>query len=393
MSARDPAGTQDAALRFVFAAARHRLTVTHAAQLCDAAAEVSDWAAAVAAAESHRVVPFVARNITAHAQTVVPGHAQQAFAGAAAAVAARALQATAELARLMRAFGDAGLPVLPYKGPALAVAAYGDPGSRASADLDLVVHSRDYAAARRVLLEAGYRSSHGLSDAQERTLYSAFGHAPFVRERAPAAPFVELHWRFAGPRFRWNPVLDAILTRAEPLVLGGVQMPGCAADDHLLLALLHGTRHLWCDLEWVVAVDALLARPGVNVGTILARATDVGGRRAALVGLAVAHEVLGTPLPDAVAAMMQGDRRVAGLAATATRMLNGSAGPAAGSNAFARAFHLACLDSARDRARYVLAAALLPSPRELEVVRLPSALTPLYYPIRLARLLTRTRAT
>ena len=49
-------------------------------------------------------------------------------------------------------------------------------------------------------------------------------------------------------------------------------------------------------------------------------------------------------------------------------------------------FDLRQLDGSADRARYLMHSVFDPTMREWELVKLPDALLPLYYPIRLARL-------
>ena len=62
-----------------------------------------------------------------------------------------------ELARLLGKFNEAGLAIVPLKGPVLADQLYGDVGLRPMGDLDLLVHVEDRTAAERILVQAGCR--------------------------------------------------------------------------------------------------------------------------------------------------------------------------------------------------------------------------------------------
>jgi hypothetical protein len=115
----------------------------------------------------------------------------------------------------------------------------------------------------------------------------------------------------------------------------------------------------------------------------------VGGGRAVLAGLEVARRTLGAPVPEHLVAEAERDTHVAPLVGEALAcLLDGpSASPLQRNNA--RAYHRLCLERRRDRLRFLAQSALRPTPREWELVRLPGALTPLYVPIRIGRLLLR----
>lgn len=376
-------GDGAAAMDVLLAAAR--LASADPTRLREAARRVRDWDTVVELARWHRVVPFVSRQLTAHALDAVEESALERLHDAARDVAARALASARELVRLLDGFAAAGVRALAYKGPALALAAYGDVGLRDCVDLDFVVSPADVSCARDVFVALGYRQREGMSRAQEGAIYGGQGHFPYVRD----GQLAELHWRFCATRFPWNPPLGEILDRSTTVELAGARIAVPAREDQLLLLLLHGTRHLWAELEWVLAVAELLRAGTLDGSALLDRTRAVGGRRAALVGFEVARRALGAPVPDPLVAEAARDAHVASLAREALACLcdGPSASPLQRNNA--RAFHLQCLEQPRDRVRFVLQGALRPTPREWEVVRLPGALTFLYVPIRIGRLLLR----
>jgi hypothetical protein len=362
-----------------------RLASADATRLREAASRVRDWDALVELARWHRVVPFVSRQVTAHALDAVAESALKRLHDAAREVAVRALASAHELVRVLDGFASAGVRALAYKGPALALAAYGDVGLRDCVDLDFVVSPADVSRARDTLVSLGYRQREGMSRAQEGAIYGGQGHFPYVSDKG----FAELHWRFAATRFPWNPQLEPILDRCTTVQLAGARIAVPAREDQLLLLLLHGTRHVWAELECVLAVTELLRAGTVDGGALLDRARAVGGRRAALVGLEVARLALGAPVPEPLVAEAARDAHVASLAREALACLceGSSASPLQRNNA--RRYHLLCLERRRDRLRFVVQSALRPTPREWELVRLPDVLTFLYVPIRIGKLLLR----
>jgi len=374
-----------AAMRVLVASARLTCATGDATELREAARGVVDWGAVLDLARWHRVVPFVAQALDVHARDDLEPRALAVLRDAAREVAARALAAAGELVRVLGALESAGVRVLPYKGPALALAAYGDSGVRDCVDLDFVVTPAALRHARDTLVALGYGQRHGMSRVQERAIFGGQGHFSYSR----GTQLLELHWRFCATRFPWNPPFGEILDRCASVALAGRQVPVPAREDQLLLLLLHGTRHRWAELEWVLAVAMILRTGPFDAGPLLARAGAVGGRRAVLVGIELVRQALGAAVPASVQGEAAADARVAPLVADALGCLVAGRTETPLPRAHARRFHLGCLQRPGDRVRFLAQSALRPTPREWELVRLPGALASLYVPIRIGRLLLR----
>jgi hypothetical protein len=183
----------------------------------------------------------------------------------------------------------------------------------------------------------------------------------------------------------WTLPVSDVLARAAMGDVLGVPVPIPEIHDQLVLVLLHAARHGWDQLEGAMCASALLRR-GVDPATLLERARVAHGVRACLVGLALADRMVGAPVPSDLSERAVADPACARLVERAiARLRAADAGQARDAT-----IHLAALDGAVARARYVMLGALLPTMRERAVVRLPAALVPLYVPlyvpIRFARL-------
>ena len=338
-----------------------------------------DWDAWLDMIRWHRLVPHAQRALRS-ARAIAPPSVAAGLSKETIAIAAGALARARQLTVLLEAMRAADVRALPFKGPALSLAAYGDIGVRDSTDLDLVVQPADVDRAREALHAAGYVSRAGMSRAQERTLQWSFGHFTYA---APGnGAMVELHWRFAAPRYPWSIPVEQVFARAVPIRLTGSIAPGPDPADQLLLQVMHGTRHQWERLEWLVAFVRLLQRTRPEEETLVERAGACGSSRALALALRLAHDVLGARLSTRLAALAD-DPRPAACAARIVRTLE--AGAFTTEQPYR--FNMALMDRSRDRARYVALSVLAPTPREWELVRLPRWLVLLYYPIRVVRVL------
>jgi hypothetical protein len=297
---------------------------------------------------------------------------------------ARTLEQVRQLGGLVRALENAGVPVLPYKGPALSLQLYGDLALRNSTDLDLVVPKAHYAAARDVLLSLGFPPRGGHSRRQERALFSWLGHASFG---AGSDSFVELHWRFAPLQFPFALDAASAIARGERLVIAGQPMTLMARDDLLVTLGMHGARHLYERLEWLAGVTLLLQSIDPMVAS--RRARELRASRMLLASAVVAQRVLGVSLESGWSELLAADPAAQSVGAAIAELViaHGRDGTEFPGGASLQTLYARLTDSAADRVRSVVRAAVMPTEREWELVRLPSALTPLYRVVRPLRLL------
>src|SRR5579871_2222005 len=120
-------------------------------QLRSLSAAIRDWPAFIQLADWHGLIPLVSRRLALTGGEVVPPAAATALRDRAHAIAWRALSQTAEMLAIVEALLARGIRVVPFKGPSLAMLAYGDLAARQFGDLDFLVASSDIAAARRIL--------------------------------------------------------------------------------------------------------------------------------------------------------------------------------------------------------------------------------------------------
>jgi len=365
-------------------AARPRLDASAGARLGTLAAATNDWNRVRSAAGAHGVLPSLTRALETWAADAVPPEALQRLRDAARASGHRSLRLAGELVRIMARLASAGIDALAYKGPTLAVLAYGDLGLRPFRDLDIVVDPSAVVPSRRVLEGLGYR--HGPLEPPPRrqaTLLATGCEDAYFRENGD---IIELHWRILPPYFAMRLEFAELWERRAAVPLGGRTVPTLSREDLVLALCAHGTQHRWERLEWIADVARLLyTDAGVDWGVAVERARRLGGTR--MVGLAVrlAADLLGAQAPEACASLAA-DPAVARLAATVGADLFRRSPPCRELTLTDRSFHVRAQDRMRDRVRYLWHAAVIPNQPDWALVRLPEPLRGLYYLIRPLRL-------
>lgn len=361
-----------------------------AAALGSLATEVTtggEWTRVLDLLLAHRLTPLAA--IRLDGVDHIPADVRESLERERRDAALHALAAAAELTAALRALGAAGIPALPFKGPVLSLVAYGDISARRMVDVDVVVEPAYRDRALRALADAGWAWSTGGAHTRD-VLHQWLGHVPI--ERGGASYGVELHWRFARLALPWTLPVARVLQRAQPVLSSpdvSWRVPHPA--DHVLLLAWHGTRHGWETLEWVASFAHVLSTCSRDCALEAAdMARRAGGARALGIAVSVARDALAVDVPEVFVPLME-DRavRAESTRIVASLWLDPSARAAEREARGQHAYWLHALDSAPAKVRFLALTALLPTERELEMVRLPDALAALYYPLRLARAATR----
>jgi hypothetical protein len=352
------------------------------------------WDRLRARARRHGLVPLAHRHLGA--RSGVPNGVAEALREEYVAQARRSLRLAAELRRVLDALEEGGIHALAYKGPALAVLAYGDLSLRAFGDLDVLVRPGDAPRALALLAAQGFAPGYTLSPTRERFFRRVDGDFPL--HRAADDTLLELHCRASSLRFGVALETAALAARARPVRVGGAEVPTLAADDLLLALCVHGAKHRWERLEWIAAVAELLRRDGADLPALLARASRAGARTMLALGLLLAHRLLGAPLPGSVLEIVLSHAAAARLAAETEAILfsedsDGGEMAAEGDERAGTAaklrYNLRAQDGAMRRAAFAARWLLHPTPEDWAAVSLPDPLFPLYRVVRPARLLLR----
>jgi hypothetical protein len=263
--------------------------------------------------------------------------------------AAHNLQLAAELLEILKLFEARGIPALPYKGPVLAQCLYGTLALRQIGDIDILLHEGDVAAARALLVDRNYQSSHWRLSVPGALRFE-YQHK---LKRKQGGVLVELHWTIAPRSVAAALGLNELWDRREGVSLLGATVQTITGGDLLLVLCIHGSKHLWRRLEWICGVAELLRSGSVDWDRLIERSTQLGSGRMLRLGLSLAHELLDAPLPDAVLRQVRADPHVPALAASARARLFGEPVGMGTQSRVPHSFYLRVKERAYDKLRYL----------------------------------------
>jgi hypothetical protein len=329
----------------------------------------------------HKVVPLLHRHLQVHAPDRITEEVAVQLEREYHTNASHNLFLTLELLRLLKLLGEHGIPAVPFKGPVLAAAVYGETSLRMAGDLDILLERQNVLRARDLLLSLGYW--HTYSEAREVKQLRNGHQYSFLRDDGRVR--VEVQWGVTRSDLSSSLDEHGLWTRLQSVSLGGTPVPSLAPEDLLLLLCVHGTKHCWLRLSWICDVAELLrVYPALDWQWVLERTARHGASRMLCLGLLLAHDLLDAPLPEALAERVRRDRRAGSLAAQ-VRWLLFQVSPEQMGRSFPRryelAFNLQSRERLRDKLRCFSALAVhlssphpddetpLPLPRGIELLR------------------------
>jgi hypothetical protein len=343
-----------------------------------------DWGRLLSEAERHGIIPLLYSNLNATFPEAVPEPFMGAFRDYFRKNLISNLLLTSEMCGILDLLESHGVAAIPFKGPTLAIAAYGDLAMREFRDIDLLVREEDVFKAKAILSKRGYAPDRELDRAQETAYLKSESEYGFK-----GGVYLELQWNIV-PRnhsFRLND--EELWRHAGHMDIAGRRTAALSSEDLLLLLCAHGSKQSWGRLSLICDVAELIrARASMDWGRLFERARSLGGERMLSTGLFLASRLLGAPLPDIALERISADP-------VAQRL-----GGRAGGQLFSKTvspyevmknplFFIKARERLRDKARCYFHMALSPTVNDMRFLSLPSSLFFLYYPLRPIRLLTK----
>jgi hypothetical protein len=192
---------------------------------------------------------------------------------------------------------------LTFKGPALAIAAYGRLSRRMFNDVDVLVDDADYARCCDFLQHAGY------------AVLGDFGFERTLR-RDGSTVSVDLHRSVSPAAFPCALPFDELWGRRCRVRVGDHDLDTLSTGDHLMVLCVQITRDRWehkGSLAKLCDVARLAGDATIDWESMLRRAGELGFERRLLAVLAAAEALLGAKLPPAVTLGLERQRGTRGL--------------------------------------------------------------------------------
>ena len=343
-----------------------------------------NWSEILACAIEHKLAPALFDRLSSLDQSWLESDQLEIMAEIACMTGRNNLAYLSEMLRLYALFENAKIPAIPFKGPALAWLAYPNFAHRTCVDLDFVVPQLYIPQAVALLQAQGYKPQFDPIEAQAGDRGPVPGQYAFAPSGGGA--FVELHTERTLRYFSHPLNLEELNLRVIQLDIGGQKIRSFSVEDLLVMLSVHGAKHFWERFSWIVDIAQLVTVRKVNWEWLSEIAARVESTRLLLLGLYLAHEMIGAPLPPSVLERARGDHQVQWLAGRVLEQYGENSDSEMG--VLPRAlFRVRSSDRFWQGLRQLTRVSMSPTESDRETIHLPEFLSPLYALLRPVRLL------
>lgn len=365
--------------------ARARLREVDREEIRRLAGESLDWEYLLSEAAENSIVPLMSKSLREVAEARVPPEVVNTLKDASRANSIRCLYLSAELVRVLQVFRAESILAVPYKGPVLAVQAYGDVTLREFEDLDIILPQKDLPRAHALLQQQGYepRFPWILSEDAVSTLVPGEYN---YRDKSRRV-MVELHTELTLRHFPVVPDIPKLARRLVPIHVAGAEILTFTPETTVVLLCLHGSKDFWERLSWVADILGMASsHESLDWQEIYRLAESLRSTRIVNLGILLASAMLGAEFPATVADRAASDFTGEELAGEVARRLLRRDFPHLNSIGRYR-FRRRLVPGYWEGSRYSMRLTLVPTEDDWEMVQLPPALSPLYILLRPLRLL------
>jgi len=290
--------------------AKPRLDAAGQSRVREFARSTPDWEELLAMAAVHGLRPTFVNNLEGCAVDALNPSWRERFRSGFLRNSCRNLALTAELIHVLQALESNGVRATPYKGPVLAIQAYGDLAMREFSDLDLLVPQAQIVAAEKAILNIGFSRAVPSLNAERGQIPGQYAYCKgaALAARALEETLVELHTEYTLRYFPRRLDLAELCARRQLVCLAGRQVLTFCPEDTLLLLSVHGSKHFWERLGWIADIAALArSRGGLDWNSVIERARAWRIERMVLLGLGLAAELFDLHLPGYITDCLKRD--------------------------------------------------------------------------------------
>ena len=367
-------------LELLLCCARRRLDADLFARVGELLEQRLDWDVLLSLANAHGLSPLLYWHLGRNFSPLLPSSVAEGLQDLFQHNARRNLLLTLELVNLLKLLASKNIAVVPFKGPTLAEALYGNIALRQCTDLDIFIRPDDLAAGIKTLVSEGYTPGFQLSPPQQ----AAWGRSHYEYGLlSPSGALIEFQWAIVPRYFSLPLSTEQLWQGLRTIQIGGVDVPALSPENLLLVLCIHGGKHQWNRLVWLSDIAEIIQlHADLDWDHAVRQARAHHAERMLLLGLSLIHTVFGTGLPENIHLCLAEDRAVISLNKQVCQTLvrTSETGEMA-----AHAFLMRTRERWIDKVHYVLRFILTPTSEEWSLVSLPKIFFPLYSVLRVAR--------
>ena len=344
--------------------------------------ESLDWEYVIATARGHGLMPLLQKNLTATAADLVPGPVLAQLKREAVANSQSVLHLIGKQLKAYRVLKDHGIRPAIFKGSVLAQMAYGEVSLRQAGDIDVLIDRAGFGEARALLESLGYEMTPQLTESQLASHLSFHCEIPFMRDEW--FTIVDLHWGLAPRSFVFGLDTEVVMSRLQSISFAGTTIETFCNEDMVLYQSMHGAKHLWHRLEWIISLAELIRASKIDWSVVLQRAELANATRMLSLGIRLVEAFTDVDIPTEIFDTVDPQGVMKRMAAEIKKQIFTQSHNIESTQT--NLYNFKIMDRKRDALLSALRALFVPTLPDWQALTLPASLHPLYYAFRPLRL-------
>lgn len=253
--------------------------------------EPMDWQRVLDRSWWHRIRPLTYFHLRRQPASLVPAAVLKVLEGQAHELEQRNTRLMKMQRYVASMFEQAGIPMLVFKGPTLAIDAYGDLNLRECGDLDMLIRPDDFPRVKEMLIAEGFSCLWDEIDSdRKRQLFAC----EFRRDGTE----LDIHWDLAPGWHNYRVDFELLWQSGQLFESDSHYARRLRAEDSLEVLCMHGTRHWWERLRWICDIAELVDSGSITDWKRLeCQSTEARCHRSVWLGLWLASDLLNAHLP------------------------------------------------------------------------------------------------
>lgn len=202
---------------------------------------------------------------------------------------------TSELINVIKKFKSNDINVISFKGPVLSQIAYGDITLRQYVDLDILINEKDLEYASEFLLQNNYKEVYNFEEYQKSNLKKTGHDRSFFNKKNGVN--LELHWTLSSSEFFIDLEKLDYYNNSRTFKLKNQDLKTLSNEIHFIYLCIHGNKHMWERIEWLVDLVLFINKENLDFVTILKLSEKIDAERIVLSSLMICKHLFDINLP------------------------------------------------------------------------------------------------
>lgn len=203
---------------------------------------------------AHGVFPLVYHTLKTHTE-LIPEDILSIMKFENMGIAKKNMLMTAELIKVMKLLEENNIEAIAFKGPTLSQMAYGDIALRQYVDLDILIKKESFDITLKLFSKKNYHTKYNYTRAYTKVKDIIPDHM-FINKKTNI--ITEIHNKLFSYNFPIKINNNDFFKNVMYIELGSNQLKTFHPEYLLFYLCLHGTKHLYSRISWILDIDKLI---------------------------------------------------------------------------------------------------------------------------------------